>query len=72
MAYALVNLASPTKLVFEWGWLLVTRANFTVYLLLLVVFVLGVTLRVPGARRDVERVAAERASAAEGGSDERH
>jgi hypothetical protein len=69
MDYPLVDLASPTKLALEWGWLLVTRANFAVYVLLLVVFVLGITLRLPGARRDVERVAAERPRG--GGSDER-
>jgi len=71
MGYPLVDLASPTKLAFEWGWLLVTRANFVVYALLLVVFVLGITLRLPGARRDVAKVAAERPLRTGGQPDER-
>lgn len=43
----LFDLATPTQLMFEWGWFLMTRANFAVYLLLLVVFVLGFTVRLP-------------------------
>lgn len=64
-----VDLASPTQLLFEWGWLLVTRANGLVYLLIIVVFVLGMTVRLPGARRDLSAVQAQRAegSTAEGG-----
>jgi hypothetical protein len=62
MSFPLVDLASPTALVFEWGWLLVTRANFVVYVLLAVVLLLGATVRVPGTRRDLERVAGERAN----------
>jgi hypothetical protein len=62
MSFPLVDLASPTVLVFEWGWLLVTRANFVVYVLLALVLLLGATVRVPGTRRDIERVAGERAA----------
>lgn len=51
-----IDLASPTQLLFEWGWLLVTRANGIVYLLLIVVFVLGMTVRLPRARRDMMAV----------------
>jgi hypothetical protein len=60
MSVPLVDLASPTKLAFEWGWLLVTRANFVVYALLGVVLLLGAAVRVPGVKRDLERVATER------------
>ena len=62
MSFPLVDLASPTGLVFEWGWLLVTRANFVVYVLLALVLLLGATVRVPGTKRDLERVARERAA----------
>ena len=53
-----IDLNTPTKLVFEFGWVLVTRANFVVYLALLVVFVAGITVRLPGARADIARVEA--------------
>jgi hypothetical protein len=62
MSFPLVDLASPTALVFEWGWLLVTRANFVVYALLALVLLLGATVRVPGTKRDLERVAGEHAA----------
>ena len=51
--FPLIDLASPTKLAFEWGWFLMTRANFVVYVLIVLVFVLGATVRLPGARRDI-------------------
>jgi hypothetical protein len=56
VTYPLIDLATPTSLVFEWGWLLVTRANFLVYLLLVVVFVLGATVRLPGVKREIDAV----------------
>ena len=61
MTYPLIDLATPTDLVFEWGWVLVTRANLIVYVLLLVAFVLGATVRLPGVKREIEAV--ERANA---------
>lgn len=56
MDYPLIDLASPTRLLFEWGWLLVTGANALVYGLLVVVFVLGMLVPLPRARRDVAAV----------------
>jgi hypothetical protein len=50
------DLMHPTKLVFEWHWLLLTWGNFIVYALLILVFIAGITLRLPGARRDLARV----------------
>lgn len=59
-----IDLDTPTQLVLDWGWLLVTRANGVVYLLLVVVFLLGATVRLPGARRELDHVAAERGDGA--------
>ncbi len=56
MNVPVIDLATPTGLVFEWGWLLVTRANFVVYVLLVAVFVLGATVRLPGVKREIEAV----------------
>jgi hypothetical protein len=53
-----IDLDTPTKLAFEWGWLLATRANLLVFLLIPLVFVLGVTVRLPGAKADIEQAAA--------------
>ncbi len=44
------DLANPTQLIFEWGWLLMTRANFIVYLLIAAVFVLGITVPLPRSK----------------------
>jgi len=52
------DLASPTQILLEWGWLLVTRANGIVYVLILVVLVLGMTVRLPRAKRDIAAVEA--------------
>jgi len=56
--FPIVDLADPTRLAFEWGWLLMTLANFVVYAGIVLVFVLGATVRLPGARKDL--AAAER------------
>ena len=45
------DLASPTLLIFEWGWFLMTRANFVMYLMLLVVFVVGITVPLPRGKK---------------------
>lgn len=45
------DLANPTQLMVEWGWFLMTRANFVVYLLLLVVFVIGITVPLPRGKK---------------------
>jgi len=57
MSFPLIQLATPTGLAFRWGWLLVTRANFVVYLLVITVFIAGATIRLPGVRKDIEAVA---------------
>jgi hypothetical protein len=53
-----IDLDTPTKLAFEWGWLLATQANFLVFLLIPLVFVVGITVRLPGAKADIDRAAA--------------
>lgn len=46
------DLANPTKLVFEWGWFLMTRANFVVYLLLAIVFIVGIAVPLPRGKNE--------------------
>jgi ABC-type transport system involved in cytochrome bd biosynthesis fused ATPase/permease subunit len=67
MNVPVIDLATPTGLVFEWGWLLVTRANFVVYVLLVAVFVLGATVRLPGVKREIEAVERARVDGEEAG-----
>jgi len=50
------DLDTPTRLMFQFGWFLMTRANFVVYLLLVVVFVAGITIRLPGVRAEIAQV----------------
>ena len=57
------DLYSPTKLFVEFGWWLVTLANGIVYVLLVAVFVLGLFVRLPRARRDLAAVEAARLGA---------
>lgn len=48
------DLSNPTQLLFQWGWLLVTRANAVMLLLVVLVLVLGATVSLPeraGRRR---------------------
>lgn len=47
----MIDLNTPTQLMLEWGWVLVTRANGIAFLLLLLVFVLGITVKLPEGRR---------------------
>jgi hypothetical protein len=56
---AIVNLNSPTHLVFQVSWVLVTLANFIVFMLLLAVFLLGGFVRLPGARKQIAAVERE-------------
>lgn len=51
----IVDLNGPTGLLLQWGWLLFTHANGLMYLLIVVVFVLGVFVRLPGNRRKAPR-----------------
>jgi hypothetical protein len=46
-----IDLNTPTQLFLEWGWLLVTRANGIAFVLLLLVFVLGITVKLPEGKR---------------------
>lgn len=49
---SILDLANPARLLVEWGWFLKTRANFAVYLLLLVVLVLWQSRAIaPGGQR---------------------
>jgi hypothetical protein len=56
MSFPLIQLATPTRLALEWGWLLVTRANFIAYALAAALFIAGATVRLPGVRKDIEAV----------------
>ncbi len=56
---AIVNLNSPTHLVFQVSWVLVTLANFLAFVLLLVVFLPGRFVRLPGAREGIAAVERE-------------
>ena len=53
-----VTLNTPTELLLQWGWFLVTRANALMYILIVVVFLLGMFVRLPRARKDVTAVEA--------------
>lgn len=64
MTFPVIDLATPTRVAFEWGWLLVTNATFVVFVLLAVVFVIGITVREPGVRRRLAQARAERDAAA--------
>lgn len=56
MTFPIIDLNTPTDLAFQWGWLLATVANAIVFLLVVGVFVLGMFVRLPRARRDIEAV----------------
>lgn len=51
-----VNPNSPPHLAFQVSWVLVTLANFIACMLLLVVFLLGGFVRLPGARKEIAAV----------------
>lgn len=54
------DLNSPTELLLQWGWFLVTRANGIVYLLIIAVFIVGMLVRLPRTKRDIAAVAEAR------------
>ena len=56
MGFPLINLDTPTHIVIRWGWYLLTWGNFVVYLLLVAVFIIGITLRLPGTKRELARM----------------
>jgi hypothetical protein len=60
MGFPWVNLDHPTRIVIHWGWYLLTWGNFVIYLLLIAVFILGITLRLPGTKREMARQATAR------------
>ena len=53
-----IDLNTPTQLLLQWGWFLVTRTNGLVYILILLVFLAGMFIRLPRARRDIAAVEA--------------
>ncbi len=53
MDFPVFDLSSPTEIAIRWGWLLITRANFIAYVLVIAVFVAGVVLRAPGVSREI-------------------
>jgi len=65
----IVDLNTPTQILLEWGWLLITRANGVVYALIVVVFLLGALVTLPGGKAQVpvQAVEAGAADAREGG-----
>ena len=50
----------PDQVGLRMGWLLLTWGNFVAYSLVLLVFVVGATVRLPGARREVADVESQR------------
>ena len=56
MGFPLINLDTPTHIVIRWGWYLLTWGNFVIYLLLVAVFIIGITLRLPGTKRELDRM----------------
>jgi hypothetical protein len=51
-----IDLNTPTQLFLEWGWVLVTRANGIVFVLLVLVLLLGASVGLPeGASRRPRR-----------------
>lgn len=56
---AIVNRNSPTHLPFPVLWALVTLADFTAFVLLLVVSLVGGLVRLPGARTEIAAVVRE-------------
>jgi hypothetical protein len=56
---AVVDRNSPTHLAFQVSWVPVTLANFIAFVLLLVVFLLGGFVRLPGARKEIAAVERE-------------
>lgn len=56
MGFPLINLDTPTHIIIQWGWYLLTWGNFVVYLLLLAVFIVGITVRLPGTKRELAKM----------------
>jgi len=56
MSFPLINLNTPTHIVIQWGWYLLTWGNFVIYLLLAAVFIIGITFRLPGTKRELARM----------------
>ncbi len=59
MGYPVVDLDTSTRLLFRWGWLLATGANAAICGVVVLLFVLGVGVRLPGVRGDIRRVGAQ-------------
>jgi len=63
------DLYSPTRLFVESGWFLVTLANGIVYVLIVAVFILGLFVRLPRAKRDIAAVEKARLGVVSGGDE---
>jgi hypothetical protein len=67
VGFPLFNLDTPTHIVVQWGWYLLTWGNFVVYVLLAAVFVVGITIRLPGTKRELAQAKHPDAPAVRGG-----
>jgi hypothetical protein len=67
MSFPLINLDNPTHIVIHWGWYLLTWGNFVVYLLLAAVFIIGITVRLPGTKRELAAMKRAEAQTAKAG-----
>jgi len=56
VSFPLINLDTPTHIVIQWGWYLLTWGNYVIYLLLAAVFIIGITVRLPGTKRELARM----------------
>ena len=56
MSFPLISLDNPTHLAIQVGWYLLTWANFVIYILLVAVFIIGITVRLPGTKRELARM----------------
>jgi hypothetical protein len=65
----IIDLNTPTEILLQWGWLLVSRANGVVYVLLVLVFLLGALIGLPHgkARPPVPGAGSGSGDAPEGG-----
>jgi hypothetical protein len=67
VGFPLINLDTPTHIVIQWGWYLLTWGNFVIYLMLMAVFILGITIRLPGTKRELAQMKRPDATAVRAG-----
>jgi len=66
----IIDLNTPTELLFQWGWLLVTKANAVVFLLLVVVFLVGALVSLPEGKHQAPVLAPAAGAATTSAPDE--